>query len=150
MLSEGARVSYQGQDGRLLSISGDGGHVLLTSGRAAGSVEFVALATLAEAEPSLIADALDAPEALSSVAVRETVASAGEQGLVTALSESGVLDTLAAIGEEAFEFVASRVRVEPVIRPVMAALDTEEQDHFVALTSALILTSAVHQNEDDQ
>jgi len=159
MLTEGARVSYTGEsrgrlgtgaEGRLLSISGDSGHVLFSTGKVAGVVEFLPLHLLTahgQAQPSLIADALDAPEQLSSVAVRETVASSGEQGLVAALSEAGVLDELASIADEAAEMVASRIREDPGMRQIMAALDGEERDQVVSLTTSMILGSAAHYGE---
>lgn len=161
MLIEGAPVTYigpatevatPGAAGRLLSVSGDGGHVLFSTGKAAGRVDFVPLVTLSAVvpvEPSLIADALDAPEALSSTAVRQTVATAGEQGLVAALAEAGVLDELASIGEEAADLVSARVRSDPALHPVMAVLDIEEQDQVVALTSALLLRAAANQDGTD-
>jgi hypothetical protein len=160
MLSEGGRVSYTGggdgrlstgDNGRLLSISGDGGHVLFSTGAVAGTVEYLPLHLLSSMERSarsLLADTLDAPEQLSSTAVRETVVAAGEQGLVAALSEAGVLDELAGIGEEAADFVASRIRSDPAMGPIMAALDTEERDQVVALTASMILVGAAHYSED--
>lgn len=160
MLIEGARIRYVGGPqgvlrandcGRLLSISGDGGHVLFSTGKAAGRVQYLPLAQLMAieaAERSLLADSLDAPPPISVTAVRETVASSGEEGLIHALGEAGVLDDLATIAEEAADFVAGRVRSDPSLAPVMAVLDTEEQDQVVSLASALLLRNAAHYDPD--
>lgn len=159
---EGSRVAYTGErqdllapgdSGRLLAISGDSAHVLFSSGQVQGAVRYVALGSLVALEEpvrSLIADSLDAPEALSSTAVRETVATSGEQGLLHALGEAGVLDELASIAEEAADFVAGRVRSDPSLAPVMAVLDADERDDLITLTSALLLRNAAHEDGADE
>lgn len=153
-MREGDRVSFigfpttgmsLGDQGRVVSASGDASHVLWATGARASQVDFVndldlvrvtkskASTVLAHLEDSLEIDLL------VSVAVRETFDEVGEAGLLNALSDTGHLAGLSQIAEDAMEFVSARIRADVSFAEVLASLDPDEGSALVALASSALL-----------
>lgn len=148
---EGQRVSYVGDGDHGLQI-GDRGkvlssaesshsHVMWTTGARAGEVTIIRNFDLVTSSTEPSYDDLDAGS-LVTIAVRDTFDSRGHVGLLNALNEEGHLSTFASIAEEAIQTVAASIRQDPSIQEVLAVLDPDEGDEFVAFASSVLLRDA--------
>jgi hypothetical protein len=160
-LHESQRVSYVGfpktsglgvgDEGVVLSVSGDAAHVRWASGARVGQIDLVDGIDLAprsaakQAEASLVHafdDSLGYGPPVVHTAVRETFDETGPEGLFTALVNEGHLGALSSVAEEALGVVAARVREDEAMRQVLAGLEPEEGEALVALTASVVLRDA--------
>ena len=156
-IREGARVSYVGEfadyglaigdQGRVIASSGAASHVRWASGPCQGQMLLVPNDDLVEAaRTGSLAESVD--DSLSSgslvhVAVRDTYDLEGPEGVLAALAEEGHLAALSDLAEEALESVSARLRTDPSMVEVLAALDPEEQDALVTRTAMSLLRDVV-------
>jgi hypothetical protein len=154
-LREGSKVSYigDGHDGRQL---GDHGRLLVRSGRqghvkwASGEITPHDLEDLAPAPGAHqqrvaavdpLADSLEVglPQVVS---VRATYEIEGAAGVLNALATTGSLGGFSEIANEVMSLVATRVRSDPGIAPVLAQLDDDEAAELVTTATHALLRDA--------
>lgn len=155
-IRESAQVAYVGDGdqglgigdrGRVIAASGSASHVLWSSGSRTGALLLVDnddLVEMSRTQASLTADSLSDGR-LVAVAVRDTYDAFGAPGLLNALNEEGHLASFSAYAEEAMEAVSAKIRQDPSMVEALACLEPEEQDSFVAFTTAVLLRDAFGQ-----
>jgi hypothetical protein len=149
MIRDGARVAYIGQERDGLGIGDEGvvfkgeatySHVKWTSGQHTAEIEMVRNDDLVVdgslANHPLTAD-FDSP--LVQINVQATYQRRGGLGLLQALHQDGHLSSFSQIAEEALALVASRLREDPSLIEVLARLDDEEGDDFIATATMVVL-----------
>lgn len=156
-MKEGARVSFVGTKtnegpaigdiGTVLADSGEAGHVMWTDGARKGEVDFLSYddvvavgKTSRVAAPIDMSDTLAFGPALPHVAVREVMEESGEAGLLAALADAGHLSGIEAVAETVLEAVAGLIRSDETMASVLAQLDEDEADRFVATTARAMVT----------
>lgn len=152
MFADGQRVQYAGDPIDGLDI-GDVG-VIAQAGHTASHVKWVTGArkgTFTEVPHYEIQAVGSTPDTdalsggLVTFAVRQVHAQVGNRGLLDILNEQGHLASFDAIGEEAMALVARRIREDPSIREVLAQLEGEDGDDFVAVATVALLRDAFGQ-----
>jgi hypothetical protein len=79
---------------------------------------------------------------LVNVPIRHIAASDGTQGLIDALDDAGHLGNFESMADEALRYTASLVRNDPSISEVIAQLDSDEAEDFVASATLTLLREA--------
>lgn len=159
-MRDGQQVSYVGptgpgfpavgDQGKVLSSSGNSGHVQWATGARRRQVDLVIADDVVEVRrerqanrvEAAFADSLEVGEQDEPLQVRAVLEESGEVGLLNALAASGHLAGLQQIAEEALEFVAARVRQDPHLATVLGHLDQGEGDSLVSLASSVLLRDA--------
>lgn len=142
----GHAALHMGERGKVLGAGPTASHVLFTTGAVAQQILLVDnfdLAPLGKvATTDGLDDCLEVSDGLSASAARQAFDLGGEVGLLNQMAEDGYLATFAAIAEDAYEFIAGRVRQDPAFRAVTAQLDEDEGDALVRLASHVLLRDA--------
>lgn len=154
-MNDGSRVSYIGSptdgleigdEGRVLRAVSGGAHVLFRTGERKDELLFVPDRDLVIngqvcPSPSTWDDSLS-DGTLVNTAARAVFDRQGPRGLLAALDEDGHLSLLAARAEEAVDSVSAAVRNDPNIAGVIAALDPEEAEVFIATATLALIREA--------
>lgn len=158
MIVEGSKVTYAGDDpftevgsvGKVIALSGSAAHVQWAS----GSIDLVEQHELLPAHqgsmaPTTLAasfdNALDMPGI--GIQVRATYDEHGEEGLLNTLAESGHLAVLSEYVDEAVNYLASRIRIDPTFRDVLAVLEPDEASALVGKVASQILTDRITEED---
>lgn len=135
-----------GDQGKVLSAERDSCHVLWASGALHNQIVLVGNFDLApigrQATLDGLEDCLDVDSGISTSATRDIFDTGGEIGLLNQMAEEGHLASFAAIAEDAYEFIASRVRQDPAFRSITAHLDEDEGEALIRLASHVLLRDA--------
>lgn len=155
MVCEGSKVSYAGVDGddllsgdqgRVLSISGEVAHVMWATGSCVGQVlpvydqDLVSLGA-SEASQDVLGDCLDVG-GLVTFSARQTYDGGGEVAVLDAMAQAGHLAMFADVAQDALALVASRIRSDASFRSVVADLDEDEAESVLRLASACLVRDA--------
>lgn len=154
MIVEGSAVSYtgldgddlcQGDQGRVLSVSGPVVHVMWSTGAYLGDVlpvyesDLVSLAAIDDSDP--LTDSLEVGS-LSTFSARQAYDSGGEVAVLNEMAEAGNLAVFASIAEDALSLVASRIRCDPAFHLAVAELDEDEAESVLRLASVCLVRDA--------
>lgn len=135
-----------GERGKVLGAGDSASHVLFTTGALKDQILLVDnfdLAPLGKvASTDGLEDSLEVGSSLSASAARQAFDLGGEIGLLNQMAEDGYLQFFAQIAEDAYEFIAGRVRQDASFRAVTAQLDEEEGEALVRLASHVLLRDA--------
>lgn len=154
-IRDGQTVSYigpgnggidLGDTGKVLSAGATGSHVLWSTGVLTNQIVLVDNLDLApmgrQASLDGLDDSLDVVDAMSFSAARNAYDLGGEVGVLNQMAEEGLLAAFGSIAEDAYEFIAGRVRQDPSFRAVTSQLDDDEGEALIALASHVLLRDA--------
>jgi hypothetical protein len=149
-LREGARISYVG-DGRTGRTLGEHGRLLardLRSGHVKWADSSITLEDLQDIAPLVthavastsddLADSLEVGP-IQTTGLRNVLETEGSAGAVNALANSGHLGDLQDVADDALNFVALRIRQEPLFRAATASLEADEIDELVTMAAQVLL-----------
>lgn len=158
MIHDGSRVEYTGTDtgngplipgdqGSVLSVSGNAAHVQWHTGALAGHVDLYDTRDLHPLTPrhGSIEDALDDSldvAGLGRFTARQIYDENGPSGLLNAMADAGKLAAFQDIAEDALALVAERLRTSVAFTALAAHLDDDEADHIIRLASAALIRDA--------
>jgi hypothetical protein len=135
-----------GDRGKVLGSGENASHVLFTTGAVEQQILLVDnydLAPLGKvANSDGLDDCLEITDTLTASAARQVFDIGGEIGVLNQMAEEGNLAAFGQIAEDAYEFIATKVRQDPAFRAVTAQLDDDEGEALIRLASHVLLRDA--------